>query len=199
MKTSEYISKILSICKIGLKFTRDPYARENYEELEKISLEMLKSVDDNMEPRQIYERDIYPTPNISVRVLVFNDKNEILMVKEKDDDLWSVPGGWCDVFESSSVGGVREVKQESGYDVAITRLLGVFQRERYKDYETMLSEYVHYYGATICGGRANGNHEVTDVRFFPITNCPPLSRKISLSELTRAYRVHRHHLDTQFD
>lgn len=199
MTVEQFISKVLGICRIGLKFTTDDFARENYEELEQLGLEVLRQSPELALPKNLYERNIYPTPNCSVRVLTVNEEGHLLMVKEAQDGKWTIPGGWCDLFESSSISGVREVKQETSLDVEIERLLGVFQRERYKDYPTMISEYVHYYSAKICGGTLKHNHETLDVGFFPITALPELSDKVTLSELLRAYRTFKEELPTQFD
>ncbi len=199
MKISEYISKVLSICKIGKKFSTDPYALENYQDLETLSLEMLQEQVDETITGTLYERDIYPTPNISVRTLVINELGELLMVQEKADGLWSVPGGWCDVFESSSSSAIKEVEQEAGVTVEIKRLLGLFSREKYKNYESMLSEYVVYYHGIPLSHDLRPNHEIEQVRYFSIHDLPPLSRKVSLGEITRAYRVYHENSDTQFD
>lgn len=199
MNWEQFTSKVLSVARIGLKFSTDPFALENYEELEKLAIETLKTnVDPNIQTN-IYERDIYPTPNVSVRVIVFNDYGELLMVKEKDFLTWSVPGGWCDVFESSSESGRKEVLQETGYEVKIDRLLAVLQREKYKEYRTLISEYVHYYSATIVGGEARPNHETVEVRFFPVDQLPEVSRKSSMTEIRKALAVYRKERDVDFD
>jgi len=199
MNWEQFTSRVLSVAKIGLKFSTDPYALENYEELETLAIQVLK---ENVDPDiriNIYERDIYPTPNVSVRVIIFNEKDEILLVKEKDFGTWSVPGGWCDVFESSSETAKKEVRQETGLTVKIDRLLAVLQREKYKEYRTLLSEYVHYYSATVLHGTLTPNHETTEVAYFPLDHLPELSRKSSYTEIMKAVAVYRHEHDVDFD
>ena len=199
MKIEQFISKVLAISRIGQKYTKDDYARENYEELEKLAIQIINDNAEMLFDHNIYIHDVYATPNVSVRVLVFNDEGKLLMVKEKQDGGWAVPGGWCDVFESSSESGRKEVKQEAGLDVKIERILGVFQRERYKDYPTLVSEYVHYYCASIMGGELKHNHETIDVGFFDINKLPELSKKNTIMELTKAYQVYLNELPVQFD
>lgn len=199
MKIEQFISKVLALARIGQKYTQDEYARENYEELEKLAIETISENAEIIFDHNIYIHDVYATPNVSVRVLVFNDEGKLLMVKEKQDGRWAVPGGWCDVFESSSESGQKEVKQEAGLDVKIDRILGVFQRERYKDYPTLVSEYVHYYCASILGGELKHNHETLDVGFFDINELPELSKKNTMMELTKAYQVYLDELPVQFD
>ena len=199
MDWEQFASKVLSISRIGIKYSKDPYALENYEDLEKLTVEMLNSTENSDYDGNIYERDIYPTPSTSVRILVFNDKNELLMVQERDSGNWSVPGGWCDVFESSSENAQKEVRQETGLHVKIDRLLAVLQREKYKDYKTLVSEYVHYYSGIVISGELATNHETTDVGFFPLDALPPLSRKSTFSEIMKAVKVYKRESDVVFD
>lgn len=199
MNWEQFTSKVLGVARIGLKFSQDPFALENYEELEQLAIATLQ---ENVDPDiqlNIYERDIYPTPNTSVRVIVFNESGELLLVKEADFGTWSVPGGWCDLFESSSESGKKEVLQETGLTVKIERLLAVLQREKYKEYRTLISEYVHYYSASILSGNLRSNHETMDVCFFPVDELPPLSRKSSHTEIMKALAVYRHERDVDFD
>jgi ADP-ribose pyrophosphatase YjhB (NUDIX family) len=199
MNWEQFTSKVLGVARIGQKFSQDPYALENYAELEQLAIAALAQ---NVDPgirTNIYERDIYPTPNISVRVIVFNEAGELLLVKEADFGTWSIPGGWCDLFESSSESGKKEVLQETGLTVKIDRLLAVLQREKYKEYRTLISEYVHYYSASILSGNLRPNHETTEVRFFPVDALPDLSRKSSLIEIQKALAVYRREHDVEFD
>ena len=199
MYWEQFAVKVMSISKIGLKFSKDEYALENYEELERISREMLNSLPIEPIAINLYERDLYPTPNVSVRVLLFDNEGRLLLVKEKAEDKWAVPGGWCDVFESPKENGIKEVKQEAGFDVEIDRLVGVFQREKYKDYPTLVSEYVHYFVCLIVNGVARHNHETTDVAFFAIDHLPELSKKSTRLEIGRALQVALYGGDAAFD
>ncbi len=52
----------------------------------------------------------------------------LLLVKERSDGLWTLPGGWADVNKSPSEAIVREVLEESGYRVKPARLLALYDR-----------------------------------------------------------------------
>ena len=127
----EFIKKVQSIAQIGLSFSTDPYAIDNYEELRKISIRMLKEYtslpDDECE---LYKDFIYPTPQPAVRTLVVRD-NKLLLVKEKDSGLWSLPGGWCDIDCTPKETAIKETYEESGYVIECTKLLAVFDRRHY--------------------------------------------------------------------
>jgi len=199
MEWNHFLSKLLSISKIGLKFSKDPYALENYQELQDLVVLQSQEINQPIDVVKLYPKDTYPTPNVSVRIIIFNDKSELLMVKEKSDNGYAVPGGWCDVFESPKQNAIKEAKQETGLDVEIVRLCAVMQRELYKSKPTMISEYVMYFLAVIKGGNLAYNHELSDIGFFDYNALPVLSLKTSQRELDIAMDVIRHQKDVYFD
>lgn len=199
MEWNHFLSKLLSISKIGLKFSKDPYALENYQELQDLVVLQSQEINQIIDPVKLYPKDTYPTPNVSVRVMIFNEKNQLLMVQEKSDNGYAVPGGWCDVFESARQNAIKEAKQETGLDVEIVRLCAVMQRELYKSKPTMISEYVLYFLAEIKGGTLAYNHELSDIGFFDYNALPVLSFKTSQRELDIAMDVIRHQKDVYFD
>ena len=72
----DYIVKIQSIAKIGLVFSKDPYALTNYQQINDISLKMLEEfMEVKFDRPNYFKRDVYPTPNVSVRTVIFNSDN----------------------------------------------------------------------------------------------------------------------------
>jgi 8-oxo-dGTP pyrophosphatase MutT (NUDIX family) len=199
MYWEQYVMKVLSICKIGLKYSKDPFALENYSELEKISLDLLSKEQTYQKAGNFYERDIYPTPNLSVRVIVFNEKNQLLMVKEVMDGKWAVPGGWVDVFDTPSEAAISEVMQETGLLIKPSRVLAIMQRERYKDYPTLVSETVHYFLGEVIRGELTRSHETSEVCWVDVDDLPELSKKTTEVEIRRAIDVAKNHKDTYFE
>ncbi|MEG0365013.1 MAG: NUDIX hydrolase N-terminal domain-containing protein [Erysipelotrichales bacterium] len=196
----EFILKMQSIAKIGLKFSKDEYAIENYQEIQDLSKEMLEHyVNDNIEHDNYYVRDIYPTPNVSVRTIVTNEKDEILFVRERVDQLYSVPGGWCDVFKDARTNAMAEVKQESGYEVEIDRILAVFDRSKHAFKKSSIAEYCIYFSAHIVGGKAQVSHETDDVVFTCKDDMPSLSNKNSKDELKIVFDIYYNSKETYFD
>jgi len=198
MKYHEYVAQCQALAKIGKKYSKDPYALENYEELEKLSATMMSELCGE-EIINIFEHDVYPTPSCSVRVVVFNENGELLMVQERQDGDFAVPGGWCEIFDTLQETAVKEVKQESGLDVKVQRLLAIFQRERYKDYPTVISEQVHYFLAELIGGTMKNNHEILAVGFYDVNSLPQLSKKNSKRELLTAIKIAQENLDIFYD
>lgn len=199
MEWNHFLSKLLAISKTGLKFSKDPYALENYQELQDLVLLQAEELNQPIDVVKLYPKDTYPTPNVSVRIMILNDKKELLMVQEKSDGAYAVPGGWCDVFESARQNAVKETKQETGLDVEIVRLLAVMQRELYKVKPTMISEYVLYFLAEVKGGTLAYNHELLDIGYFDYNALPVLSFKTSQRELDIAMDVINNHKEVYFD
>ncbi len=194
----EFIKKVQSIAQIGLFFSTDPYAIDNYEELRKISIRMLKEYtslpDDECE---LYKDFIYPTPQPAVRTLVVRD-NKLLLVKEKDSGLWSLPGGWCDIDCTPKETAIKETYEESGYVIECTKLLAVFDRRHYIK-KSLYDVYCLYFLGNVVAGEAKCNHETEDIGWFELSNLPSLSRKNSIEEIQKAYHVYKEKLETYFE
>lgn len=190
MTIEEYIIKVLSVSKIGLKFSTDEYALENYYELEKLSLEMLNQNFTEPIQENLFVRDLYPTPNNSVRVIIVNDKKEVLFVKESDDKKWTVPGGWADLFISPSENAKKEVFEEVGLKIEIDRVLAIFMREKYRRPRLAVSEYVTYFLAYVKDDiELNIGFEVLAAKFHAMDDLPELSSKSTKEELAIAFDI----------
>lgn len=187
MDILDFVKRVQAISKVGLLFSKDPYALENYEELQKLSTEFLNQTYHLDIDTNIFVRDIYPTVNVSVRTVVFNDAGQVLMVKEVDEQLYSFPGGWCDVGVSPKQNAIREVFEESGIVCEVESLVGVFFRDLYKKPNpSLISEYVLYFKAKAIAGSLNPNHEIEVADFFDLDDLPPLSFKNSEEEVKKA-------------
>jgi ADP-ribose pyrophosphatase YjhB (NUDIX family) len=193
MNYTEFVAKVLAISRIGLKFSKDEYALENYRELQDLAQAQLKDEHGFSVIDIPYQKDIYPTPSISVRVIVFNEQGQLLMGQEKSDGGYAVPGGWCDLFESPTEAAIKEVLQETGLHVKIDRMLALLRRDLYRISPALISEYVVYFQASVIGGTLTPNHEIHQVGFFDLDKIPPTSRKMTLNELYKALDIALHH------
>ena len=188
----DFVVKVHSIAKIGLTFSKDPYAIDNYKELNELSKEMLeKFCDVKFDRPSMFERDIYPTPSISSRTIITNDKSEILLVREANSGLWSMPGGWADLYDSPSQAAFNEVSQEAGIEPKIVRLVALLERTPFKSSKNV-PEYVTVFEGSIDHKKFHEHcHETTDVKFFPMDQLPEMSRKMSKDELDRIFEAYR--------
>ena len=182
----DYILKIQSIAKIGLVFSKDPYAITNYQQINDLTLEMMeKLLEIEFHKPNYFSRDIYPTPSVSVRALILNkNKDQILMVREANSGTYSFPGGWADLYDSPGQTAINESSQEAGADIEIVRLVGVLNRTPFKS-GVHVPEYLIVFEAKLKGELHEHEYETDDVRWFPINQLPTMSRKVAKEEIDR--------------
>ena len=182
----DFLLKIQSIAKIGLVYSKDPYALTNYQEINDLSTKMLEEfVDVKFDRPNYFERNIYPTPNVSVRTIIFNeDRTKVLLVREANLQAYSLPGGWADLYDSPSKTAKNECLQEAGAEIEIVRLVGITDRTPFKQ-NTSIPEYVVIFEAKLKELHAEHEYETDDVGFFDIDNLPLISKKTSKEELMR--------------
>lgn len=182
----DYIIKIQAIAKTGLVYSKDPYAITNYEEINELSRSFLEEfMDVNLERPNYFEKHIYPTPNISARTVIFNeDKTKVLMVREANSQTYSLPGGWCDLYDSPSDTARNECKQEAGAIIKDLRLVGIANRTPFIS-DVSIPNYVIIFEAKLDRLEKEHEYETDDVNFFDVDNLPEVSRKTSKEELLR--------------
>lgn len=176
-KWLEWAKKIQAISQSGLSFSNDVYDIERYEELRKISAEIMEQYTD-LEMEKITglftNETGYQTPKVDIRGAIFNN-DKILMVREKIDDKWSLPGGFCDIGLSPSENIIKEVKEESGYDVTPKKLVALLDMNKHSHPPQPYHYYKIFIQCELSGGQAETGLETKDVRFFSENNLPKLS------------------------
>ena len=182
----DYILKIQSIAKIGLVFSKDPYAITNYQQINDLTLEMLEKLMEIQFNRPNYfSTDIYPTPSVSVRAVILNEnKDKILMVRESNSGTYSFPGGWADLYDSAGQTAINESSQEAGADIELVRLVGVLNRTPFKT-GVHVPEYLVVFEAKLNGKLHEHEYETDDVNWFSIDELPQMSRKVAKQEIDR--------------
>ena len=79
-------------------------------------------VDSSGQPLSKMPDSILPSTN----GVVFNNRGEVLLQKRADNGCWGLPGGRVDIGESVEQGAVREVLEETGINVTVKRLIGIY-------------------------------------------------------------------------
>ena len=68
-----------------------------------------------------------PTGPPHTRVVRRPDRpREILLMRRSDNRHWGLPGGYVEPGESVVVATEREVREETGYEIEVGRLVGVY-------------------------------------------------------------------------
>lgn len=187
----DFVVKVHSIAKIGLTYSKDPYAIDNYKQLNDLSKEMIeKFMDVKFDKPSMFTKEVYPTPNISVRTIV-GKGNQVLLVREANSGLWSFPGGWCDLYDSPKTSAFNEVMQETGVKPKITRLIGVLDRTPHKSNQTV-PEYVLIFEGTVDSDDFSKHcYETTEVKYFDMDHLPEMSKKLSKDEFDRILQAYK--------
>jgi ADP-ribose pyrophosphatase YjhB (NUDIX family) len=200
----DWSKRLQAIAQNGLTFTKDPYDIERYQNLRDLAAEMLAagSHQDLSLIRDWLARDSgYMTPKVDVRGVVFHD-NKLLLVRERSDGKWTLPGGWADICASPAENVVREVREESGYETRATKLLAVFDRSKHPHHPPLpFHVYKMFFQCAIIGGSPASSSETDGVDFFSEANLPELSiDRVTPGHIKRLFEHHRHpQWPTDFD
>ena len=132
-KWIDWSQRLAAMAHNGLLYTKDPYDRERYEAIRDVAAEMLAEPS-GLPASSIHEIFVqetgYATPKVDVRGVAFCDE-KILLVKEIADGKWTLPGGWADVGETPAEAVEREVREESGFETKVSKLLAVLDRRKH--------------------------------------------------------------------
>jgi ADP-ribose pyrophosphatase YjhB (NUDIX family) len=199
----EWARKVQAIAQNGLLFTQEPFERERYTQLKDLSDSILAAELDIPlgKARALWEKeDGYVTPKVDVRGGVF-DGDKVLLVRERSDGRWTLPGGWVDVNDAPSEAVVREIYEESGYRAKATKLAMLVDKNRHPHPPSVHHIYKLFFLCDLTGGAPKTSNETDGVDFFPVHSLPDLSVGRALS--SQIERLYAHHLNralpTDFD
>jgi ADP-ribose pyrophosphatase YjhB (NUDIX family) len=199
----EWARRVQAIAQNGLAFTQDPFDRERYTELSALVAQLLAQElkIPSTVTRAFWEGEYgYATPKVDVRGAVF-DGDRVLMVRERSDGRWTLPGGWVDVNDAPAAAVEREIREESGYEARAVKLAALVDKNRHPHPPGLHHIYKLFFLCERTGGTATPSDETDAVEFYPVTALPELSRgRVLAAQIARLYQ---HHLDpslpTDFD
>lgn len=199
----EWARKVQAIAQNGLAFTRDPFDRERYLQLtELVALLLARELEMPIDAARALWSDEhgYATPKVDVRGGVFLE-SRVLLVRERSDGRWTLPGGWVDVNDAPSEAVAREIFEESGYRARAVKLAALLDKNRHPHPPGVHHIYKLFFLCELTGGAATASAETDAAEFFPLQALPPLSTGRVLA--TQIERLYQHHLDpslpTDFD
>jgi ADP-ribose pyrophosphatase YjhB (NUDIX family) len=182
-----WASELQSIAQAGLTFCENNYDRERYEKIRNIVIEILHEYTemDHKKIRELFASETgYQTPKVDIRASVFND-NKILMVKEKVDGAWALPGGWADVNSSVSESAIRECKEEAGALVKPKRIIAIHMGNKHNNHNFPFTIYKIFVECELVENSFKENTETLDAQFFEADKLPELSFERNTPEQIR--------------
>jgi ADP-ribose pyrophosphatase YjhB (NUDIX family) len=200
----EWSKRLQAIAQNGLAFAHDPYDLERYRAVRQTAAEMLAE-GSGLEPTVILglldKENGYATPKVDVRGVVFRG-SKMLLVREKSDGRWTLPGGWADVGESPAENVVREVYEESGFLTRAAKILAVFDRTKHPHQPAFAFHvYKIFVLCTILRGKETPSSETDSVGFFGEAEIPELSiTRVTPGQIRRMFEHQRvPEMPTDFD
>ena len=160
---------------------------KNHSINDKINLDVEKEIESWFSNKLKSQRTDYyfetnaPKPNSihpAAAVALLNSNNEILLLHRRDNDMWTMPGGTIEFGESLSSCAIREVKEECGYDVIVTDVIGIYTNPNilvgYVDGEVR-QEFTVVYKGEIVGGVLQIDNESYEGKWINIDEISDLS------------------------
>ncbi|MEP7053044.1 MAG: NUDIX hydrolase [Pseudomonadota bacterium] len=203
MRRLAWVQRLQTITQAGLTYSRDPYDRQRYEQLQELAAEIAASIAPaTTDPwlEIIRAEKGYATPKMDVRAVV-EQEGKLLFMREAQDGLWSLPGGWADIGESPSQIAEREVLEETGFEVKAVKLLALFDKARHDHPHEFWYCYKLFVRCELRGGAPTRSIETLDVAFFGPNELPPLSTpRVTEAQVRRMFEhLAEPELATDFD
>ncbi|HEY3841114.1 MAG TPA: NUDIX hydrolase [Bryobacteraceae bacterium] len=195
--------RLQSIAQTGLTYAQDPYDRERYEEIAGIAMSMFAGGQPEhiqLAAKLFADETGYATPKVDVRAAIFRD-GKILLVREREDGCWTLPGGWADVGISPAESVEKEVREEAGLAVKARKLLAAWDRNKHPHPPHAFHIYKLVFDCEIISGAPAAGSETSEAAFFGENEIPPLSLTRILPEQIARIFEHLRHPDwpTEFD
>jgi len=175
-KWLRWAQEIYSLSQSGLTYSGNEYDIERYKRLQEIIAEIIASQSEISKETVLESFSMqagYITPKIDVRGAVIRD-HKILLIQERADGKWAMPGGWADLGNAPASVAEREVWEESGFHIKAEKVVAVIDANRIEPME-FYHTYKIIFLCRLLDGEPRTNHETLAVDFFDRNHLPPLS------------------------
>jgi len=193
-KQSKWIGwarEIFSLSQAGLTYSKNEFDIERYKRLQEITAEMIESQSNVSKETALESFSMqagYATPKVDVRGAVVSD-DKILLIQERMDGKWAMPGGWAELGNAPASVAEREVREESGYRVKAEKVVAVLDANRIEPFE-FYHAFKIIFLCKLMGGKPQISHETLAVDFFELDNLPPLSIYRTNEDMLREVFAH---------
>jgi len=171
----EWAREIQALAQTGYHYSENEYQRQRYQRLAEIAAEIV-SEHTGLEASRLVEtfqaQIGYATPRVDVRGAVFSG-GKLLLVRERMDGGWTLPGGWADVGDVPSQAAEREVLEEAGFRVKARKVIGVYDANRVGPLE-LFHAFKIMFLCDLIDGEARPSHETSEVAFFGLDEIPEI-------------------------
>lgn len=184
-RLSEIAHELAAVATAGKWYSKDKFDTEHYENILKLSRELLTigtDITPELAENLLEGNDGYQTPKVETRAIIFNDQEEILLVKDYDGK-WTAPGGWCEFNYSIKNNTIKEAFEEAGIKAEPYRLAAVLDHRKNNNPDSMFCACKCFVLCRNLGGEFVPNIETTESGYFALDNLPEINeRKCNLKE-----------------
>ncbi len=169
----DWAREIQALSQTSSHYAENDYQRERSNRLLEIAAEIISEYSslDCASLEGIFKAQIgYATPRVDVRGAVFRD-GKLLLVRERQDGGWTLPGGWADVGDAPAEGAEREVWEEAGFRVKARKVIGVYDANRTGPLEVFHAFKIVFL-CELISGEPTPSSETTEVAFFAFDEIP---------------------------
>lgn len=190
----EWGREIQALAQTGRHYSTDEYNRHRYERLLQIAAEIISEAGkfDYSTVHRLFREPIgYATPRVDVRAAIFQDQR-LLLVRERLDGGWTMPGGWADVGDLPSKAAEREAFEEAGFRVKARKVIGVYDANRLGPLE-LFHAYKIVFLCDLLEGQPTPSYETSEVAFFGKDEIPTLlsGERTLPRHIADAFRAHQ--------
>jgi ADP-ribose pyrophosphatase YjhB (NUDIX family) len=202
-KWLEWATKLQSIAQAGITYSESRYDLDRYNQIRELTVEILHEYTDISYEKitnLFASEEGYQTPKVDIRSAVFKG-DKILLVNEKIDCKWSLPGGWADVNTSVSESAVRECFEEAGAVVKPKRIIAIHHANRQNALVFPFTIYKIFVECELLEYSFKENTETLGSGFFGFDDLPELSvERNTLKQINMCFEAKKHKVfETLFD
>lgn len=193
-RLSEIAHGLAAIATAGKWYTKNKFDLEHYDDILKLSTELL-TIGTDITPEKASEllegKDGYQTPKVETRAMIFNEKEEVLLVRDYDGK-WNPPGGWCEWNYSIKDNTVKEAFEEAGIKAEPYRLAAVLDFRKNNNPNAMFCAAKCFILCRNLGGEFKPNIETTESGYFALYDLPEINeRKCSRKQFELCLEAYR--------
>ncbi|MGX7195316.1 NUDIX hydrolase [Enterococcus olivae] len=173
--------RLLSIAQAGLTYGKDPFDQERYTDLKQIALQLIQTLGNEPTEKiqELFSQETgYQTPKVDVRALIVKG-DQILLVQDTQTKDWALPGGYAEVGLTPRENIAKEVLEETGLTVDVSKLLTIFDTNLRKDIPQTFQYYKLVFACEVLSKETafEENIETSQAAYFDMDHLPKLSVK----------------------
>ena len=174
-RLTEISQELMAISNDALLYCKDRFDIERFRQVRDLAAELLSLSAEGItaqDAKKLFEDcEGYQTPRIDTRAAVFNEKDEVLLVKDYDGK-WALPGGWCEYNMSIMENTVKEAREEAGIKVEPWRLVAAHSNRKHNNPKSYFYITRFFVLCRYISGEYASNEETSEARYFGVDELP---------------------------